>query len=81
MIPKTEIILDMLTSDSVSVLKRQYYEINGQRFYTDNERNAFVNSKSDKANLKSALSDEHYKAILAVWGDNPTVEDPTVDEI
>lgn len=76
MSPKTEIILDALTSDSVSVLKKQYYEINGQKFYTDNERNAFVNSKSDRELLKNILSDEYYNAVVAIWGDTPTVDDP-----
>ena len=29
--------------------------------------------------LKTVLSDEYYNAVMAVWGDNPTVDEPTTE--
>lgn len=67
---KTEIILDMLTSDSVSVLQRNYFEIDGKRYYDGNIRNAFMNSESDRKQIKSLLPEAQYKAVIAVWGES-----------
>jgi hypothetical protein len=44
-----------------------------------NIRNAYMNSKSGREQLKTVLSDEYYNAVMAVWGDNSTVDEPTVD--
>ena len=73
---KEKIILDMLTNTSVSILKKQYFDIDGERFYTNNIRNAYENSPSGRALIKESLPDDYYKAVIAVWGDNPTVDDP-----
>lgn len=73
---KEKITLDMLTNTSVSILKKQYFDIDGERFYTNNIRNAYENSPSGRALIKESLPDDYYKAVIAVWGDNPTVDDP-----
>ncbi len=80
MTPKTEIILDMLTNTSVSVLKKQYFDIDGERFYTSNIRNAYENSPSGRTLIKEFLPDDYYKAVIAVWGDTPTVNDHNESE-
>lgn len=69
-----KITLDMLTQDSVSVLRQQFLNVSGTEMQVGgNVRNAYVNSTSGRDNLKEALPDEYYNAVLAVWGDTPTV--------
>ena len=46
-----------------------------------NIRNAYMNSKSGREQLRKALSDEYYNAVMAVWGTAPTVEEPTESEV
>lgn len=72
---KTEFVLDMLTSDSVSVLQKKYFEFDDKRYYTDNVRNAYLNSEQGRAELEALLPNEFYTAVVAVWGDNPTVSE------
>lgn len=78
---KTKITLDMLTSDSVSVLKQQYITVDGIDIKVgDNVRNAYMNTQSEREQLRTLLPEEYYNAVMAVWGDTPTVAEPTVKE-
>ena len=73
---KEKITLDMLTKDSVSVLRQQFLNYDGVDMQVgENIRNAYSNNEDDRALLKSILSDEYYNAVMAVWGDNPTVDE------
>ena len=66
---KEKITLDMLTKDSVSVLRQQFLTFNGEEMQVGgNIRNAYMNSKSGREQLKTVLSDEYYNAVMAVWG-------------
>lgn len=77
---KEKITLDMLTKDSVSVLRQQFLNYNGVDMQVGgNIRNAYMNSKSGREQLRAALSDEYYTAVMAVWGD-PTVNDHNESE-
>ena len=79
---KEKITLDMLTKDSVSVLRQQFLTFNGEEMQVGvNIRNAYMNSKSGREQLKTVLSDEYYNAVMTVWGDNPTVDEPTESEV
>lgn len=79
---KEKIILDMLTSDSVSVLKQQYITLDGTDTKVgDNVRNAYMNTQSERDRLKNDLPEEYYNAVIAVWGDTPTVAEPATAEI
>lgn len=79
---KEKITLDMLTKDSVSVLRQQFLNYNGTEMQVgENIRNAYMNSKSGREQLKAVLSDEYYNAVMAVWGDNPPVNEPTESEV
>lgn len=74
---KEKITLDMLTSDSVSILKQQYITIDGADIKVgDNIRNAYMNTQTEREYLKEVLPEDYYNAVLAVWGDTPTVEEP-----
>lgn len=71
---KEKITLDMLTPDSVSILKHQYITIDGADIKVgDNIRNAYMNTQTDRNILKEVLPEDYYNAVLAVWGDAPTV--------
>ena len=79
---KEKITLDMLTKDSVSVLRQQFLNYNGVDMQVgENVRNAYENSPSGREQLKAVLSDEYYNAVMAVWGDNPTIDEPTESEV
>ena len=78
---KEKITLDMLTKDSVSVLRQQFLNYDGVEMQVgENIRNAYSNNEDDRALLKNILSEEYYNAVMAVWGDNPTVDEPTESE-
>ena len=75
---KEKITLDMLTSDSVSILKQQYITIDGTDIKVgDNIRNAYMNTQPDRDNLKDALPEDFYNAVISVWGSVPSVSEPT----
>ena len=79
---KEKITLDMLTKDSVSVLRQQFLTFNGEEMQVGvNIRNAYMNDESGREQLKTVLSDEYYNAVMAVWGDITTVDEPTESEV
>lgn len=76
---KEKITLDRLTTDSVSILKQMYTTINGKEVKVgENIRNAYMNTTTERELLKSELPEEYYNAVMAVWGDTPTVVEPEV---
>ena len=65
---KEKITLDMLTKDSVSVLRQKFINLGGEVVQVgENVRNAFTNCEDDRKILKEQLSEEYYNAIMAVW--------------
>lgn len=65
---KERITLDMLTKDSVSVLRQKFVNLGGEDVQVgENVRNAYTNCESDREILKEQLSEEYYNAIMAVW--------------
>ena len=65
---KEKITLDMLTKDSVSVLRQKFVNLGGEDVQDgENVRNAYKNCDEDKSILKEQLSEEYYNAIMAVW--------------
>ena len=74
---KTKITLDMLTTDSVSVLRQQYITVDGTDIRVgENVRNAYMNTQTEREQLKEILPEEYYNAVMAVWGDTPTIAEP-----
>ena len=79
---KEKITLDMLTKDSVSVLRQQFLTFNGEEMQVGvNIRNAYMNSKSGREQIRKVLSDEYYNAVMAVWGTESAIEEPTESEV
>ena len=75
---KEKLTLDMLTTDSVSVLRQQYITIDGTDIKVgDNVRNAYINTQTEREQLKEILPEEYYNAVMAVWGDTPTIAEPS----
>jgi hypothetical protein len=65
---KEKITLDMLTKDSVSVLRQKFVNLGGEDVQVgENVRNAYKNCDEDKSILKEQLSEEYYNAIMVVW--------------
>lgn len=72
----------MLPSDSVSILKQQFIEIDGELEQVNADwRCAYVNSSSGREALQANLADPYYTSIMKVWRDTPTVEDPIIDDV
>ena len=75
---KEKLTLDMLTTDSVSVLRQQYITIDGADVKVgENVRNAYMNTQTEREQLREILPEEYYNAVMAVWGDNPTIAEPS----
>ena len=56
---KEKITLDMLTTDSVSILKQQYITVDGTDIKVgDNIRNAYMNTQTEREQLRSVLPEE-----------------------
>lgn len=63
-----KITLDMLTKDSVSVLRQKFISLNGTDVQVgENVRNAYMNCEEDRKILREQLSEEYYNAVIAVW--------------
>lgn len=66
--------LDMLTQDSVSVKKQTYIEYMGQQYpISEPWRRAYVNDIKGRQQVVDELPQAQVNAIMAVWGDAPTV--------
>jgi hypothetical protein len=56
------------------VLKQRFITLDDTETQVgSNIRNAYENSDEGRKLLKSALPSEYYNAVIAVWGDEPTV--------
>ena len=73
-----KITLDMLTKDSVSILKQQFDDEENQVGL--NVRCAYMNTAKSREKLKQDLPPEKWDELIAVWGDEPTIEDPKIPE-
>lgn len=68
--------IDMLNSDSVSVKTQNHMIIDGVDYDIGlPHRKAYINSVKGRAELSSEIPEPYLSGILAVWGDEPTVED------
>ncbi|MGN0508112.1 MAG: hypothetical protein ACI4GX_02660 [Ruminococcus sp.] len=77
---KEKLTLDMLTTDSVSVLKQQYITVDGTDIKVgDNIRNAYMNTQTERELLRTKLPEEFYNAVIAIWGNSPTIAEPIVE--
>ena len=74
---KKEYTLEHLTTESVNVVTVSTATIDKERREVGRSRMAYVNSPTGRKQLSAILPEEYVKAVLALWGENPTVSDPT----
>ena len=73
-----KITLDMLTQDSVSLKKQQYATVDGKEYPIGQPwRRAYINSTQGRAQVQAEVPEPYLSAIMAVWGETPTVTEPT----
>lgn len=69
------IFLDMLSKDSVSVLKKTVANIDGKEVQVgENFRRAFDNSVEGRKDIAEFLEEPYLSSVMQMWGDTPTVE-------
>ena len=69
-----KITLDMLTQDSVSLKKQNHTVVDGKEYPIGEPwRRAYVNSVQGRAQVQAEVPEPYLSAIMAVWGDAPTV--------
>ena len=66
----------MLNQDSVSIRKQTYIDYMGQEYPIGKPwRRAYVNSARGREQIIAELPQAQVNAIMAVWGDAPTVDE------
>ena len=71
--------VDMLTSESVSILTQKFIDVDGVETQVgQNHRCAYVNSEVGRKYLKENEPIEVVNSVLALWGDTPTFGTKTV---
>lgn len=69
-----KITLDALNQDSVSLKKQQYITVGDKEYPIDEPwRRAYINSTNGRTQVQAEVAEPYLSAIMAVWGDNPTV--------
>lgn len=68
---ETIFTLDMLTSESVSVLTQTFNDEGVQ--VGNNVRKAYMNTSEQREELKGILPDEQFGVLIEAWGETPTV--------
>lgn len=73
--------VDMLTSDSVSILTQKFIK-EEERFSQvgEDHRKAYVNSETERKELMENEPTEVVESVMAFWGDMPTVLEPKVTD-
>lgn len=77
---KQEISLDELDIYKVSVETKQFVEVEGVLYQIGMpHRCAYSNSEQDRTLIAEKLAEPYLSAVMAVWGNEPTVFPPPVE--
>ena len=77
MMNKQEISLDELDIYKVSVETKQFVEVEGVLYQIGTpHRCAYSNSAQDRTLIAEELTEPYLSAVMAVWGDSPTIFPP-----
>lgn len=71
-----EIILQDLDQRKVNVLIQKSMEVEGTVYVLGGNRCSYINSIHGREQLAEGLPEPYLSAVLAVWGDTPTVVEP-----
>jgi hypothetical protein len=81
MMIKQEISLDELDIYKVSVETKQFVEVDGVLYQIGTpHRRAYSNSAQDRTLIAEELAEPYLSAVMAVWGDSPTIFPPPAVE-
>ena len=76
-----KVTVDMLTSESVSILTQKFIEVDGVETQVGhNHRCAYVNSEFGRKAIAESEPENVVSSVMAIWGDKPTIEEPTAEE-
>ena len=76
----TKTFIDGLNAYKVSVSTQKYIKYGENEYPIEQpNRTAFENSLKGREELKSKVDEPYLSAIMAVWGDSPTVEIPEIE--
>ena len=68
--------VDMLTKESVSIRTQKFVVLDGAKTQVgNNHRCSYSNSEQGRQNLQTAEPEPVVQAVLAIWGDEPSVTD------
>lgn len=77
----TEIKIDSLTNKGVTIKTQRYIVENDERLNVGEvHAKAYVNSERGRAELYEEVADPYLAAVLAVWGDAPTVVEKIIEQ-
>ena len=77
---KEKVTIDMLTSESVSILTQKFIELDGVETQVgQNHRIAYINSENGRLNLIKEQNETTVASIMAIWGDSPTVKEEDIN--
>ena len=75
-----EYSVDLLTQNSVTIKTKRYIEENGMRENVGLvHAEAYINSTRGREELINEVPEPYLSGVLAVWGDEPTVAEPVVE--
>jgi len=74
----TEITLDLLTADSVTVETINIFENDGTVYRMPPHAKAYPNSEAGRAELQAEVSEPYLSAVLTIWGDAPATATETI---
>lgn len=75
--PNKTYMLERLTENSVNILIITTIELNGKTYEIERSRTCYGNSTMGRTQVSEQLPEQYVRAIFEIWGDNPTIEDPT----
>ena len=71
------ITIDALTEVSVSIKRQKTIRAEGSTYEIgEPHRCAYANSSAGREQIAAEVPEPYLSAVMAVWGDAPTVEDP-----
>lgn len=68
--------VDMLTTDSVSILTQKFIEVDGVMTQVgENHRCSYVNSVTGRQDLQKQEPQDVVNSVFAIWGNAPTINE------
>ena len=68
--------VDMLTTDSVSILTQKFIDVDGVETQVgENHRCAYTNSTTGRQDLQKQEPQDVVNSVFAIWGDVPTINE------